>query len=49
MPFFQSIPQTLLPPHRFTETCSAPQAAYPAGDGSAAILASMPPNSRRVR
>ena len=48
-PFFQPISQTLLPPHRFTETCSAPQAAYPAGDGSVTILRSMPPNNRRVR
>jgi len=32
-----------------TETCSAPQAAYPAGDATVAILRSMTPNSRRVR
>jgi hypothetical protein len=29
--------------------CCALQAAYPAGDGSVAILCSIPPNSRRVR
>jgi hypothetical protein len=31
------------------EICSASRSLYPAGDGSAAIFASMPANSRRVR
>jgi hypothetical protein len=31
-----------------TEICFGLRLAYPAGDGSAAILRSMPPNSRRV-
>jgi len=37
-----------LPPYLVTEICCALQAAYPAGDGSVAILRSMPPNNRRV-
>jgi hypothetical protein len=31
------------------EMCSASRSLYPAGDGSIAIFASMPANSRRVR
>jgi len=38
-PFFPLVPRTLLP---------APQ-RHPAGAGSAAILRSMPANSRRIR
>ena len=51
MSFFHSIPQTRfpLPPYLVTEICCALQAAYPVGDGSVAILRSMPPNNRRVR
>lgn len=36
-------------PYLVTEICCALQAAYPAGDGSVAILRSMPPNNCRVR
>jgi hypothetical protein len=47
MPFFQSIPETLLPPPGLlTKVCCALRAAYPAGDATVAILRSMPPNSR---
>jgi hypothetical protein len=43
---FQPSSQTLtpLPPYLVTEICSALRAAYPAGDGSVAILFSMLPN-----
>ncbi len=36
-------------PYLVTKICCALRVAYPAGDGSAAILPSMPANSRRVR
>src|SRR5690242_17175225 len=40
MPFFQSIPQTLLPPPGLvTKVCCALRTAYPAGDATVAILA----------
>jgi hypothetical protein len=49
--FFRPSYQTLipLPPYLVTEICCALQAAYPAGNGSVAILRSMPLNNRRVR
>jgi hypothetical protein len=38
-----------LRPSVIIEICSALRSSYPAGDGSIAILGSMPPNKRRVR
>ena len=50
MPFFQSIPETLLPPPGLvTKVYCALRAAYPAGDDSIAIFRSMLAKSRRVR
>jgi hypothetical protein len=40
---------TFHPPPFVTKICEAWSYAYPAGDGSAATLPSMPPKSRRVR
>ena len=47
MSFFRAVPPFLLA--SVIEICSALHPRYPADDGGAAVLRSMPANSRRVR